>query len=189
VQQNKQLRSTEKQFQNKEKLKMSLKPLVLATPYSSVSLDHVKIARYLLEDNDTSGQHWVEIWVILGYLATPGDESTFIQHVHPISGDAAFGYMKFEDGFHPLNPSTALGKCDDCGTWYQQTSGDCTEQGCNGSIEPYDGYTRIMDENPRGPGGAFEKTYNAIQYFLINEAVPNPNTWVEEPIIDGMEWT
>jgi hypothetical protein len=158
----------------------------LNNPVQSAELDRMMIAAIKFENNPFIGQDWTEIYLVLGYYSTPGDETTFVEMAHPHTHGSHI-FIQFEDGFHPERPGLALGKCDTCGKWYQAINGDCSEQGCSGSIGPYDGHTRFMQDACQA-GESLSIAGLRIAYtFLLTEVVPDPDDYTtERPIVSGV---
>jgi hypothetical protein len=154
---------------------------LLRSPKVSQTLDRVRIASIKIEENPYIGQRWVEFWLTIGRLTNPADESSFIQHRDPDTGEDVFTYLKIENGMNPLQPGMALGKCGDCGAWAPATSGECA--GCGGTISPYDGWTRLVTLD--SPNDTIRGAIAAIAYgFLTTEEVPDPETWEPKKLLD-----
>jgi len=187
-------------------------PLVeLTEPKVSVELPLARIAAFKSELNPFQGQLWMEFWVVYGRLLDPEDPMSFQEWADPRSGERAV-YFKLEDAMHPLRPGTALGKCDTCGSWHAKTggacaavvcdacgakgwtAGPCSEDGCEGTMQPcagtvapYDGFSRLAGQvDPGGQGCVCETMLKCMTSFLVAEMVPDPDTWEERAILPGV---
>lgn len=149
---------------------------------NTVTLDRIRIASYKYEDNKYNGTQWVEYWCVLGTLSNPIDESSFVQYADPVTGKEVYLYVKIENGNHPLQSGTMLGKCDLCQKWVAKINGVCELCG-RGDIIPYDGYTRLMNEklsNKEHMESIKELAYS----FLSKEEVPDISTWQNRKILE-----
>lgn len=146
--------------------------ILLTSPLSYPNLDRVRVAAYKLENNIAEGRLWAELWAVLGYLEDDQDESSFRQVFDPRTGEEVFIYVKMENAMHPLRPGFALGKCSDCAFWYNRTSGDCDQEGCTGTVRPYDGMSRLLSVN-LGAGTHGGQVETLVYLILTAEQVPD----------------
>lgn len=146
----------------------------LNDPKTTETLDTVKVVAFKVQDNPSANEFWMEIWSVLGRM----DGSQFIEYVDPNTGQVAI-YHKIENGRNPLQNSQLLGQCDHtpCSEWaLGAISGTCPV--CEiGTIQPYDGYTRLYD-------GKKVKTKD-IEDFCCDEQVPHPDTGVVQYLLDA----
>jgi hypothetical protein len=80
-------------------------PLKMNNPIKTVELDTIRIAAFKLEDNQTLGRRWCEIWTVIG---RKNDDGVFIQYPNPYTGTEEYQHFKIEDGIHPLKPNRIL---------------------------------------------------------------------------------
>jgi len=152
---------------------------VLTNPVQSVELNRERIANIEAEDNWFSGRSWFDVWIVLGRLTDPDDESTFEERPYQNLNEA-LGFhqgkearqVRFQKGVHPLRSNMALGRCDECGKWYAAAplgnkSIDCEEDGCDGTVEAYDPISDILD--------AWNAFKASVYAKLMAEEVPNPD--------------
>jgi hypothetical protein len=158
--------------------------LQLVNPKQAVQLDRVRIACIKIEYNPYKGQTWVEFWLTIGRLAVPGNEASFQQHIDPDTGEEVFAYLKIENGMNPFRGGTMLGKCGTCGKWFALVSGSCDADGCDGTIGPYDGFTRLMTATASA-GTIFDAIANIAYSFLCTEQVPDPDTWEIKRLLEA----
>jgi hypothetical protein len=157
--------------------------VILKTPVNTVSLDRIRIASIKIEYNPSIGQLWTEYWLTIGKLLVPDDQTTFKQYYDQQTGAEVFAYLKIEDGMNPFRPGMALGKCAECGKWFNAISGACDVDGCGGIINPYDGWTRMASVIV--PEGTIFNAISTSSYaFLAAEEVPDPDTWELKYLID-----
>jgi len=157
----------------------------ISHPDPTVPLDKARIASYKPELNAGQGRLWLEVWVVLGKLLDPEDEDSFVEYPVPSTGAAALEF-KIEDGVHPLRPGTGLGKCDQCGEWHPRMSGPCGLPGCEGTVIMYDGFSRIRTPPEEIDGDCCFLIHSAkMLEFLVNEEVPDPDTWEMVKVLDA----
>jgi len=149
----------------------------IINPDPNSPLDKARVAAFKPELNKYQGRLWLEVWVVIGKLLDPEDEDSFVEYPVPGTGKAALEF-KIEDGVHPLRPGTALGKCRTCGAWHPRTAGVCGDDGCEGTVVMYDGFTRVRQVPEVIEGDCcFSIQADKILEFLVTEEVPDPDTW------------
>lgn len=110
------------------------------------------------------------MWVVWGYCPGGGEPH---QVVHPVTGAAALE-LKIEDGKHPLANDQALGRCDTCGNWHRFFGSACLGDDCDGTVQPYDGWSRLSAMSPEPGLGMKDGDLSVLYKFLSAEAVPDP---------------
>lgn len=149
---------------------------ILNQPFSTKTLDRVKIANINIEYNPALGQCWVEFWLVLGHLDADGN---FVQHVHPETGQVAYKHLKIENGVNPFDNS-ALGVCDVCGKLHGRVSGECEVVECSGTVKAWDGWNRLAMTDD-----IMEKIRAVAYGFLLNEKALDPVTGGEVKLLDA----
>lgn len=149
-------------------------PVNLNIPVEPVVVPSAQVAAFKVEE---MAGHWVDVWVVFG----TADGEDFIPYVDPITGDGITPmHVHIEDGVHPLAPDTGLRKCPSCGKWWRlETQCDCEE-----ATVPYDGFSRII-MHPHN-GILYTHIKEALYGYLLTELVPDPTTWEERPLLDGV---
>lgn len=167
-------------------------PLKLAEPKQSVAIDEARVAAIHIENNPFKGTQWIDIYVVLGREV----DGVWQQYVDPIS-EAIAQYYRITPGCNPharptffghgpLGDGVALGKCNVCGVWHPIKSGPCSEEGCEGTVEPYDGFQRLVSLVPVGDT-IYDAIKNAVYAFLTSEQVPDPLTGEIRPLLAATE--
>jgi len=154
-------------------------PVNLTEPAPSIVIDKARIANIVIEHNPFLGQYWLLVYVVLGRLV----DGVWEQRTDPEDGATAL-FFRIQPGINPHaqkaypgqpapGAGAALGKCDTCGAWHHQAAGDCTEDGCAGTIQPYDGFERLCLAAPAG-STCYEVIKTAVYSFLTTEEAPDP---------------
>ena len=163
-------------------------PVSLNEPKEAVVLDQVRVVNIAIENNPYLNQFWIDLYVVLGREV----DGQWEQHVDP--NDAAIAqYYRIAPGCNPharpshfgqgrLGNGESLGKCDACGVWHDVLGIPCTEDGCDGTVQPYDGFQRLVMAVPDGATN-YEVIKNAVYNFLISEEVPDPVTGEIRPLL------
>ena len=153
-------------------------PVELNVPIEPVVLRTAKVVGFKGEENE---EHWLKIWVSYGKVIG----SLWVEHRDPITGDKVTPTeYHLENGHHPLRHGMSLRKCVECGAWYGLEVA-CTVEECDGTTEPYDGFTRLGNGTPNGDTNR-SVNKNAMYDFLLNEVVPDPDTGELRPLLDAV---
>lgn len=157
-------------------------PVELTLEEQPPALTHARVMRIEIEDNIEKS---VTVYVSGGTLDAQGG---FVEWRHPVTGLTSTVKIKLEDGHHPLTEQ-ALGKCPICEKWWPATI--CPE--CDGdvSLNMYDGFARMtMGMNPQVLGLSVTTDLRTIisaacYGFLLNEDIPDPDTWALRKILSA----
>lgn len=164
-------------------------PVILSTPKQSITLDMARIVHYETETNEHLNQFWLDIYFVYGRYV----DGAWEQHVDP--ADAAIAqYIRVRDGFNPharpsyfgqgpLGDGLPLGQCEVCGVWHAAKKGACTEDGCGGLVQPYDGFTRFAAMPPAEGATNYEVNRDGLYTFLTTEQAPDPKTGEIRPLL------
>lgn len=156
--------------------------VLLNQPKQTIELPRARVAAIKIEENPYRGQRWIEFYIVLGRVVG----SNFEQFAEPETGSEVYEYIKIENGLHPLRAGMALGKCDVCGTWFAKNNGACTEVDCTGTIQPYDGWTRLALAIITKGRSLFVEVQDGSYSFLTTEEVPDPDTWEMRKLLEGI---
>lgn len=163
-------------------------PVNLIEPKQAAVLDQCRVVNISIENNPHLGQRWIDLYVVYGRDV----DGNWEQHVDPL--DAAIAqYYRITPGCNPharpsyhgqaaLGNGPALGRCDACEVWHVIAAGPCSEDGCDGTVQPYDGFSRIVMNPPTG-ATIYDVIKNAVYDFLITEQVPDPVTGEIRPLL------
>jgi hypothetical protein len=146
-------------------------PLQLSSPKETVAIDQIRIASFKVEDNPYRNQYWIEVWCVLGRI----ENGAFVEYTDPATGAEAV-YYKIENGKNPLDNDQALGRCNVCGVWHKAIGGSCTPEVCNGTVQPYDGFSRLALGEPTELDNYRNLLKNGLYSFMTTEEVPDPVT-------------
>ena len=150
--------------------------IALTNPIAVEEVTSVEVRAVKFEQNIESGQIWVELWCDFGYL----DGGILKAYPIPQCGQSSTLYLKFENGYHPLRPSMALGQCNVCNAWGFKISGPCD---CGGTFTPYEAYTALATALSLVIG---VNMIPAIEQHLVSTELPDPDD-IENihPLVDG----
>lgn len=155
-------------------------PLISNQPIATQTLDRVSLAHISIEENKYSGRRWLDFYIVRGRLTDPNNEESFMEYKHPVTGEAA-EHIRIEMGVHPRSHDRALGRCDTCGVWQYLQSGPCQQEGCAGTVKPYDGWARAVQLN-----WIFHLIKLTAYTFLTQEVAPTADDLsVTAPLLDA----
>lgn len=159
----------------------------LTTPKQTVSINRAKIVALKMENNPFLGTRWMDIFVVYcsetEQYSEPGT-GALAQHYRIESGRNPHAQQIYF-GQTPNSSDHALGLCDVCETWHNKAGGACQEDGCEGTIQPYDGLDRLCGHTPEQGVCCAEAIFGSLYDFLTNEMVPDPETGELKLLLDA----
>lgn len=129
----------------------------IANPKQAVTLNQARVMRIDIEHNPCKQQIWIDLYVVWGYL----HEGVFCEHMDPETAAIA-QYYRISDGSNPharpalpgedpAGNGPPLGRCDTCDVWHDRgLDQPCPEDGCEGTVQPYNGLTRLVSALAEG---------------------------------------
>ena len=166
-------------------------PINLTDPPQSIALPIGRVVAIKIENNPFTASYWIDVFIAFGHEIDGAwrqhvdAQGAIAQYFRIAPGQNPTARPAFQ-GSDPASDGPPLGKCDVCGVWHVTATGPCTEDGCSGTVQPYDGMQRMCLIPPSGSCN-YDSIKHAIYSFLTTEEVPDPVTGEIKVLLAGTE--